>query len=56
VRGLDVAALADGCRFRDCRDEREPACAVSVAAHHGRLRATSLKNFRNLQRERELGL
>ncbi len=50
----DVAALADGCRFRDCRHEREPACAVSAAAHDGRLDAARLQSFRKLQRE--LGL
>ena len=27
----DIAELAEGCRFRDCRHESEPGCAVRAA-------------------------
>lgn len=42
----EVAALAPGCRFRDCRHEGEPGCAVREAVP-----AARLKNFHKLQRE-----
>jgi len=42
----DVARLAPACRFRDCRHESEPGCAVREA-----LPAARLKNFHKLQRE-----
>jgi len=42
----DIAALAPQCRFRDCRHEQEPGCAVraSVDADH-------LRNYHKLLRE-----
>ncbi|MFO1305061.1 MAG: ribosome small subunit-dependent GTPase A [Burkholderiales bacterium] len=42
----DVAALAAQCRFRDCRHEQEPGCAVraGVSADH-------LRNYQKLLRE-----
>jgi ribosome biogenesis GTPase len=42
----DVAALAAQCRFRGCRHEAEPGCAVREAVIPARL-----KNFHKLQRE-----
>jgi ribosome biogenesis GTPase len=42
----DIAALAAQCRFRDCRHEGEPGCAVREAVP-----AARLKNFHKLQRE-----
>jgi hypothetical protein len=42
----DIAALAARCRFRDCRHEDEPGCAVREAVP-----AARLKNFHKLQRE-----
>src|SRR5262249_27748569 len=33
----DVTALASGCRFRDCRHEDEPQCAVRAALEAGTL-------------------
>jgi ribosome biogenesis GTPase len=33
----DVEALAAGCRFRDCRHEAEPGCAVRAALETGEL-------------------
>lgn len=42
----DIAALAAQCRFRDCRHEGEPGCAVRAAVPEARL-----TNFHKLQRE-----
>jgi ribosome biogenesis GTPase len=47
----DVARLGAGCRFRDCRHESEPACAVRDAAAKGDLAAGRLANYRKLRRE-----
>lgn len=45
----DVAELAAGCRFRDCRHDREPACAVRDAVADGRLAADRVERFRALR-------
>ncbi len=42
----DVAALATQCRFRDCRHEREPGCAVRAS-----LSADRIENYQKLRRE-----
>jgi ribosome biogenesis GTPase len=47
----DVYALAAACRFRDCRHETEPGCAVRAAVDAGRLPAERLEHWRRLQRE-----
>jgi ribosome biogenesis GTPase len=47
----DVEALASDCRFRDCRHEGEPGCAVEAAAARGDLDPARLASFRVLQRE-----
>jgi ribosome biogenesis GTPase len=47
----DVAALARGCRFRDCQHEREPGCAVAAAVERGELDAARLENLQKLRRE-----
>lgn len=47
----DVADLAQGCRFRDCRHEREPGCAVVAAIEDGRLAERRLHSWRTQQRE-----
>ena len=47
----DVAALAAGCRFRDCKHENEPGCAV-----RGALDPARLASFRKLSGERVAGL
>jgi ribosome biogenesis GTPase len=49
----DIAPLAAGCRFRDCRHETEPGCAVKTAAESGGLDPERLESFRKLQREQE---
>jgi ribosome biogenesis GTPase len=48
----DVAALAAQCRFRDCRHEAEPGCAVLEAEAAGRIESERLESYRKLQRER----
>lgn len=42
----DIARLAPQCRFRNCRHQGEPGCAVQESVHEDRLR-----NFHKLQRE-----
>ena len=47
----EVAALAELCRFRDCRHESEPGCAVREALADGRLEARRFEHYLRLQRE-----
>jgi len=47
----DIAALAEGCRFRDCAHESEPGCAVIQAVESGELPAGRLESFRKLRDE-----
>lgn len=47
----DIEALAHGCRFRDCRHQGEPGCAVEAAVAAGHLAAERLENLRTLERE-----
>jgi len=47
----DVAALAAGCRFGDCRHAGEPGCAVFEAIDAGELDADRLASFHKLERE-----
>ncbi len=47
----DIAELAAGCRFRDCRHAGEPGCAVNAAVSSGALDADRLEHFRQLERE-----
>jgi ribosome biogenesis GTPase / thiamine phosphate phosphatase len=47
----DITALAGGCRFRDCRHESEPGCAVKAAVEAHALDARRYANFLKLQRE-----
>jgi ribosome biogenesis GTPase / thiamine phosphate phosphatase len=49
----DVARLAPGCRFSDCRHMREPACAVRAAAESGALYPRRYESYRRLRRLRE---
>ena len=46
----DIAALAAGCRFRDCRHRDEPGCAVRAAVS-----AERLASFHKLAAERVAG-
>ncbi len=47
----DIAALAGGCRFRDCRHDTEPGCAVKEAIESGALDAGRFEHYRRLERE-----
>ncbi len=47
----DIDALAEQCRYRNCRHEREPGCAVLAAIENGKLDADSYSNRRKLERE-----
>jgi ribosome biogenesis GTPase len=47
----DIAALADGCRFRDCTHRREPGCAVRAAVENGDLEPERLESYLRQQSE-----
>jgi ribosome biogenesis GTPase len=44
----DVFDLMDRCRFRDCRHDREPGCAVRAAIDAGELDPVRLESLRRL--------
>ncbi len=50
---IEVAKLAPGCRFNDCRHMREPACAVRAAVESGALSARRYESYRRLRRLQE---
>lgn len=47
----DIVALAQTCRFGDCRHESEPGCAVRQAMESGSLDAARAKRWRKLAAE-----
>ena len=47
----EIAALAAQCRFRDCRHDGEPGCAVRRAVKTGELAAERLEHYLELERE-----
>lgn len=47
----DIDELAVDCRFRDCRHEEEPGCAVRTAVADGRIDPGRLAGFKKLQAE-----
>lgn len=47
----DVASLAAACRFRDCRHQGEPGCAVVEAVDAGELEPARLEAWSKLERE-----
>ncbi|EYF02442.1 ribosome small subunit-dependent GTPase A [Chondromyces apiculatus] len=47
----DIEALAERCRFSDCRHEQEPGCAVAAAVAAGELDRGRLESFLGLQVE-----
>ncbi len=49
----DIDALAGQCRFRDCKHEREPGCAVRAAIEAGTLDPDRVANWRKLMDEVE---
>lgn len=48
----DIETLAGECRFRDCRHEAEPGCAVHKALAEGRLDPARFANYHKLLLER----
>lgn len=49
----DMLALAEQCRFSDCRHAQEPGCAVQAAIASGELDADRLVRYRKLEKEVE---
>jgi ribosome biogenesis GTPase len=47
----DIEELSHGCRFRDCRHEGEPHCAVHKAIQSGDLDPGRLNSFKKLRAE-----
>jgi ribosome biogenesis GTPase len=47
----DIEELSSSCRFRDCRHDGEPDCAVQGAVQRGELEQGRLDSFRKLQAE-----
>ncbi len=50
----DIEELAIDCRFRDCRHQAEPGCAVQDALDDGELSAERLASWHKLQNELEV--
>lgn len=49
----DIEALARSCRFRDCRHESEPGCAILEAEAEGRIPPERVASYRKLRAEAE---
>lgn len=49
----EIEEAAERCRFRDCRHNGEPGCAVAAEVDAGRLDAARLASFHRLLREAE---
>lgn len=47
----DIAALAQRCRFHDCRHEEEPGCAVRAALEGGTLEPSRWDGWRRQEKE-----
>ena len=43
----DIEELATTCRFRDCKHENEPGCAVYSAIENGLITIDRLKSYKN---------
>jgi ribosome biogenesis GTPase len=48
---MDIEILAEACRFRDCRHDREPGCALRAAIAGGTLDAARFANYLKLRDE-----
>lgn len=48
---VDIEELSAGCRFSDCRHEKEPGCAVHEALRSGQLAPERLESYRKLVQE-----
>jgi ribosome biogenesis GTPase len=47
----EIFSLADSCKFRDCKHESEPGCAVSAAVESGTLDAKRVASMKELVAE-----
>ncbi|WP_165248886.1 ribosome small subunit-dependent GTPase A [Adlercreutzia sp. ZJ141] len=47
----DIERLAEQCRFRDCKHENEPGCAVRAAVEAGTLSENRFASYQALRRE-----
>nr|WP_320144190.1 ribosome small subunit-dependent GTPase A [uncultured Cohaesibacter sp.] len=47
----DILELANDCKFRNCRHENEPGCAIQAAIKAGELDAARLERWRKLEAE-----
>ncbi|MGD1949861.1 MAG: ribosome small subunit-dependent GTPase A [Leptolyngbyaceae cyanobacterium] len=47
----DIETLAQQCRFRDCRHQAEPGCAIQAALASGELSPKRLGSYQKLQKE-----
>jgi ribosome biogenesis GTPase len=47
----DINALAQGCRYADCRHASEPGCEVRAAIERHELSEEHLRNFLKLRKE-----
>ena len=47
----DVEKLAQMCRFRNCRHENEPGCAVRRAIENGELRLSRFESYQKIKAE-----
>ena len=47
----EISELVDQCKFRDCKHEAEPGCAVIAAIERGEVDPERLKRYRKLKRE-----
>jgi ribosome biogenesis GTPase / thiamine phosphate phosphatase len=47
----DIEKLAADCRFRNCKHQTEPCCAILSAIEEGIMDAGHLENYRKLQKE-----
>lgn len=47
----EISALAAGCRFRDCRHDTEPGCAVKAAVAEGRIDTDRYESYIKLSQE-----
>lgn len=50
----DIEALAEGCKFSDCKHQSEPGCAVQKPVELGELDERRLNNYLKLLREEAL--
>ena len=47
----DIVLISKKCKFRDCRHQGEPGCAIERALHSGELDENQWQSFQKLERE-----